>query len=1126
MPERLRRSDLRFIAICLAMLAGTVWFSVRNFYRAFPEASIDFRVNRQAASSIAGKFLSDQGYRLGGYREASRFSFDDQAKTFLEREIGLERANQIMQSRLHLWRWSYRWFRPQQKEEYRIDIATGGEVVGFQHEIAESEARPSLTPEQARAMAEEFLRKQFHRDLGALEFVEASSLDRPARTDQVFTWKERDFSLKDATYRVEVTILGNEPGGYSEYLKVPDQWSRDYERLRSRNEVTQYVDTALVLVLLVGMIATIALRVRRHDVKWNRAAWVGIIGAGLSFLASWNGFPLREFNYPTTDSYASFVARQLLQSVFEAVAAGGLLFVLTAGAEPLYRSTFGNKISLGNLFRPRGLRTRGFFLGSILGISLTGAFVAYQIAFYLLAYRFGAWSPADVPYSDLLNTRLPWAFVLFGGFFPAVSEEFLFRMFAIPFLRRLVRSMMAALLLAGFLWGFGHAGYPQQPFYIRGLEVGIGGVVLGAILLRWGILPTLVWHYSMDAMYSALLLLRSHSLYFKLSGAASAGIMVLPVLIALAMYLRRGGFEPEAGLTNASEAATVEVATPAGDEEATVLTSTESPAPQCRPLPHHMRLAGIMIFVLGMLSLLVPLQRFGAVPDYRITAEQARAVADDFLRRQGIDTSGFRHIAFPATHWTGDNALAGKYILEHRRTAVASELFESNRPLQHWLVRYYRSLDKEEAVVSLNPETGKVLSFDHTIPEDRPGADLAPEVARPIAVAFASAMGWNLSGMDLKESSSEKMKARRDHTFVWEARLGDPRNVDEAHFRVTLEVAGDRVVSLRFGWKIPEDFTRARSRQSALSIALVALRITSGSFLGGAGIWLLVRRIRKGLVQWGYVIRLAIPLALISLLGQLLSLHLAFRAYDSAIPLLTFQVMAWIGLIIGLVFNFLIYTAAWGLLTSFYPDVSATLRATYRKTCGADAAVAMLLAVGFVVLLNHLHMLLMDRFPSQALYAIASPDVIVSAAPAVSVIASALGSTLVYAAGLAVLVKLVELLPRRWMTVPAGLLLAATLVSGDVRSIGEFVLQYGIALAAVGCGMWFCFYFARRNYLAYALALLAVSSLSHGTTQLLTQPNPALQFQGWLVIAMLAAASAWALLPATKSAPANSATGL
>src|SRR6185436_2203945 len=146
-----------------------------------------------------------------------------------------------------------------------------------------------------------------------------------------------------------------------------------------------------------------------------------------------------------------------------------------------------------------------------------------------------------------------------------VSEEFLFRVFAIPFLRKLVRSMLVAVVLAGFLWGFGHAGYPQQPFYIRGVEVGIGGVALGLVMLRWGILPTLVWHYSVDAMYSAMLLIRSQSLYFRLSGAAAAGIIVLPLVVALVFYLRRGGFEPESGILN-------------GDETGAAETPPEAPA--------------------------------------------------------------------------------------------------------------------------------------------------------------------------------------------------------------------------------------------------------------------------------------------------------------------------------------------------------------------------------------------------------------------------------------------------------------------------------------------------------------------------------------------------------------------
>ena len=140
MRERLVGSDYRFIVACLALLAGTTWFSVGNFYRAFPEASIDFRVSREDAQQTAGRFLAACGYQVAGYRQAARFDFDDEAKTFLEREAGLEQANRVMGARVRLWRWSYRWFRPQQKEEFSVQITPKGELAGFEHQIPEEAA--------------------------------------------------------------------------------------------------------------------------------------------------------------------------------------------------------------------------------------------------------------------------------------------------------------------------------------------------------------------------------------------------------------------------------------------------------------------------------------------------------------------------------------------------------------------------------------------------------------------------------------------------------------------------------------------------------------------------------------------------------------------------------------------------------------------------------------------------------------------------------------------------------------------------------------------------------------------------------------------------------------------------
>ncbi len=1107
MKERFQSSDYRFIAVCLILLAGTTWFSIGNFYRAFPEASIDFRVNRDDGQTLAAKFLSGQGYSTGGYREASSFSFDDDAKTFLEREAGLEQANQIMGTKVRLWRWSYRWFRPLQKEEFDVEITTRGELAGFEHEIAEDTARPAADAARARSLAEEFLRSRLQRDPASLEFVEGSDVARPHRVDRVFTWKERDFNLHDATNRVEVTVLGDEVGGYREYLKVPEQWTRDYQRLRSKNEIAQIVDSAVLVAMIVGLVVVIVMRVRRHDIKWRRAAVVGLVGMVLSFCSTLNQFSLQEFQYPTTDSYSAFVTRQLLTGLFTALGAGGLLFVLTAGAEPLYREMFRDKVSLGNLFRLRGLRTKRFFLGAILGITLTGIFIAYQTAFYIVAYKFGAWSPADVPYSDLLNTRFPWLFVLFGGFLPAVSEEFLFRMFGIPFLRKLARSTAIAVVAAGFIWGFGHAGYPQQPFYIRGMEVGIGGVALGLIMLRWGILPTLVWHYSVDAMYSAMLLLRSQSLYFKLSGAASAGIIVLPVVVALMAYLRHGGFEPDRGLLNGDET---------GEGEATPETEV-APAPEAatlgyRPLGLSWRLAAVLLLAAGLASLLIPVSRFGESPTYKIPQEQALASSDEFLKAQGFNTDAFKHVTFPASNWSGPDSMAGKYFLERRPVDYASRLFEQNRPIERWATRYFKSLDKEEVAISVQPETAKVLGFSHTLPEDRPGADIPDDAARPIAMAFSANHGWDLGGMELKESSSEKKKARRDHTLEWEAPAGDPRNVDEAHFRVVAQVAGDQVVQLRSYWKLPEAWERAREQQNLISIAVLALRFGTMAAAIVWGLILMIQNIRQGLVRWGLTIRIAVPATLLTAVAPLLSMQLAMQNYPTAIPLETYQATIYIVVLMSVVFGFLLVGGAAALLTSFYPDCTAAFRAPNRRLLGLDAAVALLAAAGIGLLLHQCEAWLMDRFHAQALFSIGSPDLIVSAAPALAAIANAVRSTIFYGSMVGTVALIARRLPKRWMQLGAGLLAVFVLMPTDIRTPGELAFEYGIALVT-GAGMLlFCYRFARNNYLAYAVVLWALS-LRGPLGELFGTSLAAMHVQGWIIAAVLAGSVVWAVLP-------------
>src|SRR5229473_1987198 len=133
------------------------------------------------------------------------------------------------------------------------------------------------------------------------------------------------------------------------------------------------------------------------------------------------------------------------------------------------------------------------------------------------------------------------------------SEEFLFRLFAIPFLESVTRSRVLAVILPAFSWSFLHSAYPQEPGYIRGIEVGIIGIVAGIVMLRWGIVATLIWHYTVDASLVGLLLIRSNSLYFKISGAVVAAAALAPLAFACISYLMRGGFEDDEGLLNCAK---------------------------------------------------------------------------------------------------------------------------------------------------------------------------------------------------------------------------------------------------------------------------------------------------------------------------------------------------------------------------------------------------------------------------------------------------------------------------------------------------------------------------------------------------------------------------------------------
>src|ERR1035438_2390313 len=452
---KMTRRDWLWPAIFLALGVAGVLVAHHYFFSAFPEASVDLR---RAAPEVEHRpldFPRGRGLSTDGYHVFTAFSYDDEAKTYLERELGAEEANHLMASTVRIWNWRTRLIKPPQKEELVVHLTTSGELMGFTHLIDEAAPGASLSKAEAQRIAEVFLRTERKIDLKQYHLVEDRVETKPKRLDYTLTWEENDFKAKEATHRLTVTVSGDQVGGFHEFLKIPDQWKRDYEKLRSRNNLLEMIATALYVILLIVAVFVIFSGGRVKKIHWKTALALGGFIAVLFFFYILNEMPQALQGMPTQSTYGTLQALILVGALLAALGSGLYIVMLAASGEPLYRELCPERVGLDHLFTFAGLRTKEFFKSTLIGYGMAGMHIGLVALFYTVALKLGAWAPMEVNYDNTVSTMFPWLAPLAMASMAAFSEEFPFRLFAIPLIlritRRWFRTRWIAVLIPAFL---------------------------------------------------------------------------------------------------------------------------------------------------------------------------------------------------------------------------------------------------------------------------------------------------------------------------------------------------------------------------------------------------------------------------------------------------------------------------------------------------------------------------------------------------------------------------------------------------------------------------------------------------------------------------------------------------
>src|SRR5262249_34578613 len=157
------------------------------------------------------------------------------------------------------------------------------------------------------------------------------------------------------------------------------------------------------------------------------------------------------------------------------------------------------------------------------------------------------------------------------------------------------------------------------------------------------------------------------------------------------------------------------------------------------------------------------------------------------------------------------------------------------------------------------------------------------------------------------------------------------------------------------------------------------------------------------------------------------------------------------------------------------------------------------------------------RFHAYALYGFSSPDLIISAQPAIAAITDAVRGVLITAALLATLALVRERF-RGPQVLPVMILGAAIVGLPSVQNGAELALHFSLGVASAAATAAFCLWFARSNYLAYFLVLWALA-LRGPISELFGNGLPELRIDRWILGIALTALLLWAMYPIAVKTP-------
>lgn len=811
----------RWVAGVVSAVVAII-ITVKFFSTALPLLNLSITMDRSQAINKAQEFAHQ--YQLGPatYYQAASFSTDSHTKTFIELKAGgTEELIKVMTNHWYeLYTWQVRHVQEFNHHEILFYFTPDGRLYGFFETLSEDEVGTNTDETAAQLIGQEFAQKLCSIDFSLYNIIQKSRKTAPSqRVDHTFTYERTDQKLgENGLYQLTITVSGNKCTGIVHSVKVPDDFDRTYQEIRSSNNTiawgASFFTFLIYLLICIGFGLVLAFKKKDSNRKWCIAWGIGI-GAtqALVFL---NQLPLLWMAYNSTISYSSFFLQMIVICLISLLTGIIQYSAIILGAYALTCAAFKNQIPLFNYWNSRWASSTCIAIQTVGCYWMVCFLILYVVLFYLCTTRlFGWWIPADaLANPNILATYIPWfsaiAYSLKAGFI----EECLFR--AAPLscaallgnrLGKRKLCIAIAFIVQVLVFGAAHANYPGLPSYSRLIELIVPSCIFGGMYLMYGLFSAITTHTIYDIILFSLPIFVSSTSY--INQASIIFITAIPLLIIIRSRYKTGEwFEsvPEINL----------------DEQSHIDDVNQKTKSIKNFFPHKESFSKKKIIFFSIAAFSTTLLCFLVWPrthhaeKISISRLDAIDIARKELKSRSVEIS---------SEWTPLVRLFDSYINDADQKisnlfvwqTTNKEIYESLLHEQYlmppsWQVRFVRfsgtiTQRSEEYCVYIKGD-GQVFRVQHTVAQSTEVPSLLETEARELAYKELIDL-HHLNKEEIEEISVESFKepARIDWLFIFKNKSASEL-LSTGQARIYVIITGNTVSDSKRYIHVPEEWSR------------------------------------------------------------------------------------------------------------------------------------------------------------------------------------------------------------------------------------------------------------------------------------------------------------------------------